>query len=109
MNTILTVKKGTNTIINGVGLAIDIKDNVKVFSAKVQEAKAVPMFDSVRAVKEKIKAIQEKRAKEISLGNGVSVVMDDDGGRYGLMPISMAPIVTTAGRLEIHLLQMILH
>ena len=53
MNTILTVKKGTNTIINGIGLAIDIKDNVKVFSAKVQEAKAVPMFNSVRAVKEK--------------------------------------------------------
>lgn len=105
MNTILTVKKGTNTIINGVGLAIDIKDNVKVFSAKVQEAKAVPMFDSVRAVKEKIKAIQEKRAKEISLGNGVSVVMDDDGGRYGLMPISMAPIVTTAGASDADFMQ----
>ena len=105
MNTILTVKKGTNTIINGVGLAIDIKDNVKVFSAKVQEAKAVPMFDSVRAVKEKIKAIQEKRAKEISLGNGMSVVMDDDGGRYGLMPISMAPIVTTAGASDADFMQ----
>lgn len=105
MNTILTVKKGTNTIINGVGLAIDIKDNVKVFSAKVQEAKAVPMFNSVRAVKEKIKAIQEKRAKEISLGNGVSVVMDDDGGRYGLMPISMAPIVTTAGASDADFMQ----
>lgn len=105
MNTILTVKKGTNTIINGVGLAIDIKDNVKIFSAKVQEAKAVPMFNSVRAVKEKIKAIQEKRAKEISLGNGMSVVMDDDGGRYGLMPISMAPIVTTAGASDADFMQ----
>ena len=105
MNAVLAVKKGTNTVINSVGLAIDIKDNIKVFSAKVQEAKAVPMFSSARAVKEKIKAIQEKRAKEISIGNGMSVVMDDDGGRYGLMPISMAPIVTTDGASDADFIQ----